>query len=67
MTLAKELYNEICDSRTCWLEDMSATESDVYEDEHGEFIVRENEVGTASEEGYDVRFIKVYLPEELCD
>jgi hypothetical protein len=45
--------------REGWLADRDVTEADVMEDEKGEYVMEENEVEL------DLKFTKVYLPENL--
>lgn len=52
--------------REQWLLDMCVTENDVIQDEDGrEFIITENENGTAGDDDYQVENKKVFLPESI--
>jgi len=56
-----KLYEEL----EVWLEQNSCSPKEILLDSKGYFFYSTEENGTASDDGYDVRRIKKYLPDEF--
>lgn len=56
---------ELAIKRSLWLQENGKRESDVLEDENGEFLITWIDSGNEGDEGYNSVEKQIYLPEEL--
>ena len=57
------IYEDMRERREQWLEENDYNESDIMEDIDGEYVMTTVEQGTAGDDDYEVKRVKMYLPD----